>query len=40
MHEARYDLEVGLEDRMGWRGIGLADGSLSAVTANDEPDEN
>jgi hypothetical protein len=40
MHEARYDLGVGLEDRKGWKEIGLADGGLSVVTANDEPDEN
>jgi hypothetical protein len=40
MHEARYDLGLGLEDRKGWRETGLANGGLSAVTANDEPDEN
>jgi len=40
MHEARYDLGVGLEDRKGWRETGLANGGFSAVTANDEPDEN
>jgi hypothetical protein len=40
MHEARFDLGVGLEDRKGWRETGLANGGLSAVTANDEPYEN
>jgi hypothetical protein len=40
MHEARYDLGVGLEDRKGWMATVLANGGLSAVTANDKPDEN
>lgn len=30
----------GLEDREGWRATRLANGGLSAITANDEPDEN
>jgi hypothetical protein len=40
MHEARYDLAVGLEDRLDWMVSGLANGGLSAVTANDKPYEN
>jgi hypothetical protein len=40
MHEARYDLGVGLKDRKGSMVTGLANGGLSAVTANDKPDEN
>lgn len=40
MHEARYDLGVRLKGRNGWRETKLANGGLSAVTANDKPYEN